>query len=209
MHSHSLRIVIAVLATISLAGLAGCSAGAPSGTSPSASPSASDSTMTSPKPVAGGAASPLSSPTPPGNAVQADGSVNVCNGLTLAKVKAITGLHFTGSAEGDPDSFLSGYTTYSCIFYGADPSTSSVVVYVNVGDANQVFDDNAAGVKDTLGWGPIDGVGDRAEGDGIHILDVLWGSRYVISVVDNTENSDLGVKNMAALATAVHEAIGE
>jgi hypothetical protein len=198
-------LAAALVVALVLPALAGCSIGAFTGTSATTSPSPTKTSST------GGSATPSDDPGAggTGRVTNPDGSLQVCNALSVSTVKSVTGLKLVESHEGDPDTPPgAGFTSYSCIYFGADPATS-VVVFVYAGDPDQVFQTNSDGIKPTFGWGPIDGVGDRAEGDGIHVLDVLWGSRYVISVVDNTDGSDVGVKNMAALATAVHKAIGE
>jgi hypothetical protein len=203
---HRLASALLVAAIVPL--LAGCSLGPFANLSPTSSPSPTKTFDTRTGAPSPGAPDAESGPT--GSPTNADGSIDVCNTISVATVAKVTGLKLTTAQGGDPDTFPgSGYTTYGCIFYGSDPVNLSVVISVEAGDVNEAFQDNSDGIKPTFGWGPIQGVGDRAEGDGAHVLDVLWGSRYVIQIVDNTPDSDVGVKNMATLATDVHQKLGE
>jgi len=209
---RSRRLAAILLAASTLPLLAGCSLGPFANLGPTGPPSPTttfDTRTAAPTAAPSGAASgPASAPS--GSPTNSDGSINTCSTISVATVADVTGLKLTGAEAGDPDSYPgAGYTTYPCIFSSADPSTLSVVIAVEAGDVDQAFHDNSDGIKPTFGWGPIQGVGDRAEGDGIHVLDVLWGSRYVIQIVDNTPDSDVGVTNMATLATDVHQTLGE
>jgi len=195
---RSRRLAAILVAGATLPLLAGCSLGTSATLTHTAAPHPTVDTRT---------ASPSAAPT--GSPVNGGGSINTCNTISVATVAQVTGLKLTTAEAEDPDTYQgAGYTLYPCVF-SVGSSSVSVVIDVAAGDVNQAFHDDSDTFKPTSGLGPIGGIGDRAEGDGTHVLDVLWGSRYVIQILDNSPGSTVGVANLKVLATDVHQKLGE
>jgi hypothetical protein len=192
-----LVVVVVVVALL----LAGCSVlprigDAPSTITPTPAPPASRTPSA--------AASDPTAPDAPGVPIAADGSVDVCSALPLKTVIQITRQPYRLVRSGDLDT-VPDYVTSSCIYAGADPAKQSLTVLVSIGNAALAFQDAAqhGGVT------PTDGVGDQAETDGLNQLTARFGDRECVTLVDASEDGDVGVRNLGALAVLLHEATGD